>query len=483
MTALTSIGIDEALTDPQLLGAALGEAETWETWLTVLRAAFGQALGIDEQEVFAELAGGRAPPERRVEEAWFIVGRRSGKSRIAAAVASYLAAFGEHKLAPGETGSVLVLAASKAQARAVFGYIEAFFEESPILRQLVEEKRAEEIVLRGNIVIGVHPNNFRTIRSRTILAAVFDEVAFWRDETSASPDLEVFRAVTPSLEAAGGMLVGISSPYAQRGLLYTKHREHFGKDDEEVLVIQAESRRLNPTLSQERIERARLRDPEATASEWFAEFRGDLSTCVDRLVVEQCVEPGRTERWPSRGLRYVAFADPSGGQRDSFALAIGHREEESVVLDLVREWQAPFSPEDVVEEAARELSEWRVVTIHGDRYAGQWVEDAFRRYGIRYAPTEKNKSALYLEALPLLTSRKAVLLDDSQLINQICQLERRTSRSGRDSVDHPIGTMDDIANAALGCLAYVASEPVRPATPRVVVVEGLDSSNYDVLGW
>lgn len=228
---------------------------------------------------------------------------------------------------------MLVLAASKLQARTVFEYCKAFFQESAILRQLVEDVTSDEIRLHGNVTISVLSNNYRTIRGRTLLAVIFDEVAFWRDELSASPDVETYRAVIPALATTVGMLIGISSPYAQRGLLYTKHQAHYGQEGDDVLVIQAESRLLNPTLDETVINAARVADPESAAAEWFAEFRGDLSTFIARSVIEHCVESGVTERWAVRGQGYTAFADPSGGQHDSFTLAIGHKDGDLSVLD------------------------------------------------------------------------------------------------------------------------------------------------------
>ena len=190
-------------------------------------------LSSTERVSFDAVAGGREPPQKRVRELWCIIGRRSGKSRVAAALADFIAAFQEHagKLAPGEVGTILVLAASKLQAQTVFGYVQAFFEASPILRQLVETVTADEIRLAGNIAISVHTNNYRTVRGRTLIACIFDEVGFWRDESTSLPDVETYRAVLPALATTGGMLIGISSPYAQRGLLFTKHRDCFGKDD------------------------------------------------------------------------------------------------------------------------------------------------------------------------------------------------------------------------------------------------------------
>jgi hypothetical protein len=52
----------------------------------------------------------------------------------------------------------------------------------------------------------------------------------------------------------------------------------------------------------------------------------------------------------------------------------------------------------------------------------------------------------------LINSGRARLLDDQRLISQLCSLERRTARGGRDSIDHPPGAHDDVANAACGVL-------------------------------
>jgi hypothetical protein len=62
--------IDRVLRDPNLLGAALGDAGPWKTWLAVLRAAFGLPLDEAEAVSFRQVAGDRAPPGRRVRELW-----------------------------------------------------------------------------------------------------------------------------------------------------------------------------------------------------------------------------------------------------------------------------------------------------------------------------------------------------------------------------------------------------------------------------
>jgi hypothetical protein len=179
---------------------------------------------------------------------------------------------------------VLILAATRSQAGVVFNYVLGLLEASPVLSSLIEVATADEIRLRTGIVIAVHTASFRSVRGRTLLACIFDEVAFWRDENGANPDLEIYRAVIPALMTTGGLLVGISSPYRRRGLLHDRHRDYFGKDSDDVLVVQGPSALFNPTLDERVIAGAREADPEAARSEWDAEFRNDLTALARRRI-------------------------------------------------------------------------------------------------------------------------------------------------------------------------------------------------------
>jgi hypothetical protein len=236
MAQIAPITIESAMTDRKLLGAALGNLEDWTTWLISVKAAFALGFITDrEREIFAQIAGGRAPPEHRVRELWAIVGRRGGKSRMAALISVFIAIFVKPKVAPGETPTVLVLAATTDQARVVFGYCKAFLEATPLLRKQIESATANEIRLRNHVVISVHPNSFRTTRGRTLVAAIFDECSFWRDDTSATPDNEIYSAILPSLSTTNGLLVSISSAYRRAGLMYAKHRDYFGVNNPDCL--------------------------------------------------------------------------------------------------------------------------------------------------------------------------------------------------------------------------------------------------------
>ena len=157
---------------------------------------------------------------------------------------------------------------------------------------------------------------------------------------------------------------------------------------------------------------------------------------VSREAIEACVATGVTVRAPLSGIRYTAFVDPSGGSSDSMTCAIAHKEGDRIVIDSVLERKAPFSPEAAVAEFAGTLKAYRVSSVKGDRYGGEWPAERFQVHGIRYEPAELNRSELYLGFLPLLNSGRLDLLDCPRLITQFVGLERRTARSGRDSIDH-----------------------------------------------
>ena len=93
---MKQISIDRALADKHLLGATLGNLATWATWIAALKAAFGLELTEDEGQIFSEIAGGRKPPTQRIRSLWAVIGRRSGKSRMAAAISAYAALCIDH---------------------------------------------------------------------------------------------------------------------------------------------------------------------------------------------------------------------------------------------------------------------------------------------------------------------------------------------------------------------------------------------------
>ena len=452
------ISLPAALDDPKLFGPWF-EGPSWNAWRAVLKPAFGAAMSDDELELFRRVAE-RDPPRNRVRELWIIGGRRAGKDSVASAIAAWAAAGTDYRamLRPGEQASVLCLACDRQQARIVLRYTRAYFAQNDMLGRLVTGETADGLTLSTRAELMVATNSFRSIRGRTIACVILDECAFWRDEQSASPDVETYNAIVPGLATIpGSMMIGISSPYRRGGLLYQKWKDHYGKADDDVLVIRAPSRALNPTLDPRIIDEALARDPAVARAEWLAEWRDDIATFLSRELIESAVDLGVTVRPPVAGVSYRAFCDPSGGMSDSFTCGIAHAEGEIAVLDCLLEIRAPFNPATATGDVAKTLKSYGLAEVVGDRYAASWVINAFSRHGVRYTHSERDRSAIYADALPLFTSGRARILDNRKLVAQIAGLERRTASFGRDRIDHPAGGHDDLSNSAAGALVLLGS--------------------------
>lgn len=469
---MKTITMRHALDDPELLARVL-DGPSWKAWRCILIAAMGEALTDDERHLFTQLSQRAREPLERVEELWAVVGRRGGKTRAAAALVAYLAACVDYnaRLAIGERGLVLCLAQNQKQANVSFSYIAGLFRAIPALAEMVEAETTDTLRLSNNIEIEVRAASFRGLRGVTAVAVIADETAFWAADGSANPDTEILNAVRPSLATTGGPLVVISSPHARRGEVWKTYRRFFGPSgDPKILVLQGQSRDLNPTLPQAVVDRALERDPASAAAEYLAQFRTDLEAFVTREIVEAAVDPGTFERPPIPGVTYHAFTDPSGGSADSMTVAIAHCEGQTFVLDALREYKPPFSPEAVVFEIAELLKRFRVASVVGDRYGGEWPREAFARQGISYRVSDRTRSDIYRDLLPALNSKKVALLDSPRLISQLCGLERRTSRGGRDMIDHPPGQHDDLINAASGALLLAAPRSSRDEDVYVVSI-------------
>jgi hypothetical protein len=305
-------------------------------------------------------------------------------------------------------------------------------------------------------------------------------LAFFSTSTeSPNQDEEVLAAIKPGLASIpGSLLLCASSPYARRGSLWLAYKNYFGKPGT-PLVWLAPTTTMNPTIPISVIDEAMAADPARASSEWLATFRSDVDSYISRAAVEACVSDGVYERPPLSGIRYSAFMDPAGGSGggDSMTLCIGHREKGNVVIDLLREKKPPFSPLVTLREFAKTLQSYRCHQVEGDRYAGEFAREPLRREGINYRVCEKSKSELYLDFLPTLNSGQVDLLDHEKSINQICALERRTSRGGRELIDHPPQGHDDISNVIAGCVSICTKPSNVAPTIRLKMGYIRDSSN------
>jgi hypothetical protein len=435
-------------------------APSWDGWRTVLAAIWG--LPVSDLKLFRDCTGRITPAPHGYRESWLICGRRSGKSRITAAAAVYMATCVDHAqvLARGERGRVLLLAADRAQARVLYHYVVGMIESVPMLEALVEVKRRDSLDLKNQVSIEIATSDFRAVRGYTTVGLCLDETAFWASQTTTDAVAEVLTAVRPSMGTVPtAKLFALSTPYSRKGTLYRMYEQHYGVEDSPILLWRAGSRTMNPTLDQAVIQQAREADPVAAASEYDAEFRSDLQSFVDPEVIAAATQSW-SELPPLPEHTYYAFTDASGGRSDSYALAIAHVEDDVVMVDSIRERKAPFSPDTVTRELAEHCKSYGIRSVLGDRYAASWPSRQWEKNGLQYKTEARVKSDLYLSFLPLLNSGRIQLPNDRGLAVQFESLERRQTRAGKEVIDHPRHQHDDLANCVAG-VALAALDKAR----------------------
>lgn len=434
----------------------------WLAWRSFVKTLFGEALNGEELAVYRRCCSLEDPPTSRQREAWLPVGRRGGKSRVLAFIATYLAACydWEPYLAPGEVGYISVLADQRDHATSIMNYVKANFYGHPRLRQLVKRQLVESVEIEGRVEIEVVTASIKAVRSRTVIAALLDEIAFWQpDETCANPDVEIINALRPAMATIpNSMQLAASSRYARRGALWNAYERYYGKPNG-PLVWSASTETMHPTIDRDFLAGEYERDPVAAAAEYGEEFRSDVAAFVTAEMVDMVIDSGVYARPPEHGRQYKAFVDPSGGSgADSMTMAIAHEEDGIGIIDNICEVRPPFSPDAVAKEFALIALGYGVTVLRGDRFGGEWPRERFAIHGVMYEVEELPKREIYGTFLPMVNSFRVKLLDHTRMRAQLLRLERHSRRGGRDVIDHPKGEHDDIINVVAGVSLMAAGD-------------------------
>jgi hypothetical protein len=109
----------DAVRDASLFAPFFKNPASWQAWFAVLAAIFALPMTKEQVVIYQQLTGRTEPPTEVAKEVWLCVGRRGGKSRIISLIAVWLACFHDYRkyLAPGEKGTVQVIAADRKQER------------------------------------------------------------------------------------------------------------------------------------------------------------------------------------------------------------------------------------------------------------------------------------------------------------------------------------------------------------------------------
>lgn len=442
-------GMDALRFATHAVGEPLSEAQT-----TLLKAMYGLPLTPGEAHCF-ETCTGRVPPHppRPFHDVTVICGRRSGKSsRIVANVAAFEAVLGGHEaaLARGEEAVIHVVGPHRDLADTTLNMVKGKFQV-PLLRPLVRDDQVNTLRLKSGVVIEVETASKLAGRSRGGPLVILEEVAFFPSEESAEPDVEILAALRPTmLTYPGARLLKVSTPYAKRGLLYEDWLKHWAQDSD-TLVWVAPTTLMNPAVDPARIAADLERDPIRYACEYVTDptrpFREDVSGFLEDAILQGAVVPGVLSAPYQPDALYCGAVDLAGGGSDEHAAAIALAGAPGVAVVNVRVWGNKSPLEQVLDEAAQLFTAYGLRMVWADRYAASWPVEAFHQRGMVLNTCPKSTGDTYIEFAGALRQRQVALPDHPKLLTQLRGLERRTTRDGRDTVDHRPGGHDDVAAA------------------------------------
>jgi len=403
------------------------------------------------------------------------LGRRSGKGRIAAVLAVWEATVNAaaHLAAvrPGEQVHIVVVAPSRDQARLVQGYIGGFLRR-PGLASLIARETIDEIELSNGIVINTLPCNAASVRGRAIAVVIMDEAA-WFSGVDGSPldARELADALVPATaQFPERRILVLSTPRFGWGWFADLCAEAESGSDPELRVWHATTAEMNPRIDASFLKRQRLKDPEAFAREYEAEFPTGIAAALEPALVRAAVRVDPDVLPPKPYVSYVIATDP-GFVHDAFTLVVAHREGERVFVDLVRGWHgtqaAPVPLEttlDTIAELAKAYNGAQVITDQSTEAA---IRQGLTRRGVvavaRAWTADRAASALAAVRRHLVSGRLELPAHEA-LVNELIGLEQRPS--GRPRIGAAGRGHDDYAFALLAAVAELEGSDITPEMIR-----------------
>jgi hypothetical protein len=327
------------------------------------RHALGLELWPKQQQILNELFEGK------ISHAIWCLGRRSGKSTMAAVAAIYMAFCQEDhfrkKVRKGENYYVCTIANDLKQAKIALDFIRQLLLNSPLEQEIVRDT-AFDITLSNNCVFQAIPASARASRGKAIALAVFDECAFGLEGDANRGTKALFDAISPSIAqfAPHSKILELSSPWLTDGVFYEHFQQAKSGEFKGMDAKQIPTWEINPGLPIESdfMQNAMKKDEENFMVEFGAQFRKNNAAFLQPEVIDAAINKNRKQNLPSPEYRgtYVLSLDPARGgvNRDEYVACIVHFEGQTLVVDEFHTFEANFEINGKKEVNISMVEEW-----------------------------------------------------------------------------------------------------------------------------
>jgi hypothetical protein len=402
------------------------------------------------------------------------LGRRSGKGRIAAVVATYEATVNAaaHLAAvpAGERVAIVVVATSQRQARVVHRYIAGFLHR-PALTSLIARETQDEIELTSGIVILTLPCHAASARGLAIAVVILDEAAWFLGVDGSPLDVaELWRALVPATaQFPERRVLVLSTPRWSTGWFADLCARAASGDYPDMREFHATTADMNSAIPLSFLDAERVADPVAYRREYEAEFDSAISAVFDADLVRAAVRDG-DELPPRPGIEYVIAADPAF-TGDRFAVLIGHHDPDGqVTVDRIASWRGSRAAPVAIDATLNAIASIALAYNDGrvliDQYAAEPIRQGLRKRGVRVEErpwTNESKVDAVAAVRRTLYGRQLSIPRHRDLVRELVTLEQRPTPSGRPRIAAPGRAHDDFASALLALVLELADQPQTPA--------------------
>jgi hypothetical protein len=405
-----------------------------------------------------------------------VCGARGGKSYVLSALYSlYRALYADlSTMAPGEVAVALVVAPDLGLAHQTLNYAKGAAQADPELRGLITADNADSLVLRRpdgqpvSILCRAAGRGGGGLRGKSLVSAVLDECAFFRDQSYVVNDRDVFNAVAPRV-LPGGVVVVASTPWAEAGLLFDEFTLNYGHPVTAMAVTAPTLLMLPTQRNIDAVRREEARDPENALREFGAQFMAvgscnffDRDSCVVANDIEPITNAGQLVR--------VGVGGDLALVRDAAAVVVVHEQDGIfTVVEIVEKRPtrgAPLKLSEVVKDfsgvAARHGADSIEVDHHELEAAREHLPD-----GVRLVPCAggaQGKIDTYSRVRDLLHNGKIRIPAEYQrLANQLRDVVKKPISGGgiRIFSPHKGNVHGDIVSAFVLAVDRIDNAPVE----------------------
>ncbi len=405
-----------------------------------------------------------------------VFGRGAGKSRVFGTRLLHLALTVPMPLvAPGEIPVGFAVAPAMREARQVLNYARGAAKAIGVLavdnRDSIQIRRADGKPVE---LCAVPANS--ALRGKTIVAAVLDEFAFFRDENFHVNDVEVYRAISPRVLKHGQILIP-STPWAESGLLHKFWKENFGEPNTALVAHAPTLTILDNEETRALVARERKNDPVNAAREFDAKFMGaDAAAFFDPRAIEASIDDELVLPVSLMAGCIVAPGADFAFRTDSSALTIVQRDVDAYYLSEIVELtpgKKALVPSAVVKTFGGVAARYGAKQLVADGHYEESIREHLfeEKLSLVRAPDgAQGKAEAYQVCRTVLHNGQLRLPRHERLLQQLREVRVRPTSGGGVSIDSPrwrTGGHGDLVSALVNSVWFAHRSRVEKAKPAV----------------